>query len=149
MKDLRGRHNRIDKWLQEGVEPVYGTKMQARSAPSSSLRIVPSQFTKVKDQNFVLSYFNDEYTDIMHNHFNKIGLRPMSKEGLRAHKPIEQKMGSIIFATLRKKLGKGGHFLKKLGHCHDLVEAMDNEAMQKVLVDLRGRNTRSDQWLQH
>ena len=38
--------------------------------------------------------------------------------------------------------------MKKFGHCHDLVEVGDDEAMQKILVDICRRNARSDKWLQ-
>jgi len=147
-KDLEQRNSRIDKWFQMGVEPVYGTDTGALSAPSSSLRIIPSTFVEVKEQDFVLSWYNDEYTTIMHDHFRKLGVRPISREGYRAHRPIQEKLGNEVFAALKNKLGKEGHFLKKLGHCHDLVEVGYDEALQKVLADFRGRNGRIDKWVQ-
>jgi len=148
LKDLQQRNKRIDKWFQEGVDSIYGTEMGALPAPASSLRIVPASFIEVAEQDFVISWYSHEYTDIMHNHFRKIGARPTSKDGCRVHKPIEEKLGNEIFSTLKNKLGRGGHFLKKLMRCNDLVEVGDDEAMQKVLKDLHGRNARIDKWLQ-
>jgi hypothetical protein len=148
LKDLQQRNKRIDKWFREGVQPVYGAEAGALSAPSSSLRIIPSSFIEVEDQDFVLSWYYREYADIMHNSFRTIGVRPTSKEKCRAHKPIEENLANEIFATFKNTLGSGGRFLKKFGHCHDLVEVGDDEAMQKILVDICRRNARSDKWLQ-
>jgi len=84
----------------------------------------------------------------MHDHFRKIGARPSSRDGCRAIRSTEEKLANEIFTILKNKLGKGGRFLKKSGHCHDLDEVGDDEAMDKVLKDLLGRNSRIDKWFQ-
>lgn len=131
LKDLKQRNKRIEKWFQEEVEPVNGTETGVLQTLSSAERIIPSPFLQVEEHHFILSWYNGEYTDIMHDYFRKIGERPTSKEDYRAHRPIEEKIRNEIFGTFKSKLGIGGHFLKKLALSHDLVEIEDDAAMEK------------------
>ena len=142
LKDLRARNGRVDKWF-----PAVCENRMSRSRPSSSLRLIPSSFIKVREQDFALSWFNEEYTDIMHDLFKKLGERPTCKVAIRAQKLREDKLGHDVFATLKNKLGRGGRFLKKSHISHDLFETNDNEALQKVLKDLHSRNKRIEKWL--
>ena len=78
----------------------------------------------------------------MHDHFRKIGER-----GARNIR-FEDKYAKDILATLRKRLGSGGHFLKKSNVSHDLYEVEEDKALQKVLKDLKQRNKRIEKWFQ-
>lgn len=149
LKDLKQRNKRIEKWFQEELELVKGTETRVLQTLSSAERIVPSPFSQVEEHHFILSWYNGEYTDIMHDYFRKIGVRPTSKEDCRVHRRTEEKIRNEIFGTFKSKLGIGGHFLKKSALSHDLIEIEDDAAMERIDKDLRQRNERIDKWLQN
>ena len=61
LTDLRSRNKHAERWHLDGVIPTFMPE-EALEAPSSSLRIIPSSIKEVGKHNFVLSWYNDEYT---------------------------------------------------------------------------------------
>lgn len=113
--------------LQGGRHPARSAKAIAKTSLSprrSTRKPTASEDSMNKskpgDGDVVLSLNHDEYKEIMWRNYNILGRKEPGD------KVREEEAGMQIFQSLKKRLGRGGRFFKKMSH-GDVVFAVDDE----------------------
>jgi len=97
---------------------------------------------KPHDEDIILSLKNPRYKQVMFAKFQTMG----SRKGGEENKRLDD-MKHDLFSFFKQDMGGDGRFLKSDRHMNDTWVVNDNDALEKIKMDLKRRNESSKHWL--
>ena len=108
---------------RERRSKISSADKNAMTPRRSTRKHTPSEATRNKedpsDEDVILSLNDEKYKEIMWRHYNILGKKQPGD------KSREEDVGNQIFISLKKSLGRGGRFFKKMSH-GDIVFVVDD-----------------------
>jgi len=131
--------------LPERKEPTPKPTIASMTGPTTPkpTSVQPgASSVKPHNEDIILSLKNPRYKQVMFAKFQTMGARKGGEENKRLDDTKHK-----LFSFFKQDMGGNGRFLKSNRRMNDTWVVDDNDALEKIKMDLKRRNESSKHWL--